>query len=94
MPAKYDQFKCPTCGQHAPVDRLMTDEPFALEQWRKTLGGKRKLTEAQRMERKRKEVYRGSGPGMLDYHQVTLSAKLRSLMAKRVQQLHDIFGSA
>lgn len=91
MPLQYDQFRCPICGQHAPVDRLMTEEPFELEQWRKTLGGKRKQTEAERLERGRKEVYRGSGAGYLDYRQVKLSGKLRDMLAKRIKLLSEIF---
>lgn len=91
MPTEYDQFVCPLCGQHSPVDRVMTDEPFELKQFRKTLGGKRKFTEEQRLERKRKEIYRGSGPGLLDYREVKLSVKLKGLVAKRIEQLHELF---
>jgi hypothetical protein len=91
MPGQYDQFRCPLCGQHAPVDRVMTDEPFELQQFRLKFGGKRKLTEEQKLDRRRKEVYRGSAPGYVDYQPVRLSAKLRSLVTKRIQQLNDMY---
>jgi hypothetical protein len=93
MPLEYDQFRCPLCGQHAPVDRVMTDEPFKLEQFRKTLGGKRKQTEEQMLDRTRKEVYRGSGAGRIDYRPVKLSSKLRNLVAERVRKINNLFQS-
>ena len=94
MPGKSEHFRCPLCGQHAPIERLEADEPFELAQFEKTLGGKAKLSPEDREERialgSHKETFRGSAPGLLEYKEARLSARVKSLALKRIKQLQNI----
>lgn len=81
------QFRCPMCGQHAPVERLSDEGPFEFQIFRKTLGGKRELTDAERKARRGQRYPRGSGPGKLDYEPSRTLKRHQDALARRIQQL-------
>ena len=79
-------FRCPCCGQLAPIDRL-EEGPFPLEKHRQTYGGKTKLTDEERMERKGTGFRRGSGRGRMDYEQLEVDEALRESFARRIEEV-------
>jgi hypothetical protein len=81
------QFRCPTCGMHAPMDRLTSEGPFEFEVFRKTLGGKRKLTEEEHNARRGRRHGKGSAPGLIDYEPIRMTKKYRDAIARRIQEL-------
>lgn len=87
MPQESIHFRCPCCGQHAPIERLTEEGPFELALFEKILGGKRKLTTEEREERKGGFFLRGSAPGSLEYEEVPLTKEVVDLMAKRLTEL-------
>jgi len=88
MPQETEHFRCPICGQHGPIERLTEEGPFELAMFKKTLGGKYKLTPEMRIERKHhKESYRGSAPGMLEYEEIPVTQELREAMRKRLGEV-------
>ena len=89
MPAESTHFKCPCCGQHAPIERLTQEGPFEFEIWVKKLGGKDKLSPEERERRKGHGFHRGSAPGRLDYHQVETDDEMESLIAERISELKE-----
>lgn len=87
MPQESEHFVCAVCGMHAPVERLTEEGPFELKAYRKTLGGKKKLTHEERLERMRKESYRGAAPGTLEYVEIPVTDELREAMKKRLGEV-------
>jgi hypothetical protein len=81
------QFRCPCCGQHAPIERITEEGPFEFEVFVKTLGGKRKLSEDERKARRGQRFPRGSGPGRLDYEPTRTLKSHRDALNKRLQEL-------
>ena len=81
------QFRCPMCGQHAPIERITEEGPFEFEVFVKTLGGKRKLTEEDRKARRGQHFRRGSGPGRLDYEPTRTLKIHQDAMNQRLQEL-------
>ncbi len=80
-------FRCPCCGQHAPIERLREEGPFVLGEFTKQMMGHRKLTEEEREQRRGLKLGRGSGPGKIDYPPVELSDELKELYAQRLKEL-------
>jgi len=89
MPHKVHAFSCPVCGMHAPVDRLYTEAPFLFRMYRKIPGGKRKLTDAQREERRGGDFKRGSAPGALEYEEIPMDDELRPQLEARLEDIRD-----
>lgn len=87
MPQESEHFVCPCCGMHAPIERLTEEGPFELQAFRKTLGGKFKLTEVDHIKRRRKESYRGAAPGALKYDAIPVTDELRELFRERIREL-------
>jgi hypothetical protein len=87
MPHESQHFRCPCCGQHAPVERLTEEGPFEPALYEKSLGGKRKLTPEDREARKGKGFRRGSGPGLLDYNEVPMTPEIQDALARRIAEL-------
>jgi hypothetical protein len=50
-------------------------------------GGKRKLTDDERLARHGLPFRRGSAPGVIDYEPIEVSGELRLLFSKRLRQL-------
>ncbi len=86
MPAEIQQFRCPVCGQHAPLDRLDSPEPFIFGLFRKIVGGKRKLTEAEREARRGMSFSQGSAPGLLSYEGIPMQSEAKELLITRLQE--------
>ncbi len=80
-------FRCPACGQHAPIERLQEEGPFELTEHTRQIMGKRKLTEEEREQRRGLRLGRGSGPGRIVYDPVELSDELKGLFAQRLKEL-------
>lgn len=80
-------FRCPCCGQISPADRLESDGPYPLEMFIQRWGGKRKLTDEERLARHGLPFRRGSAPGVIDYEPIEVSGELRLLFSKRLSQL-------
>jgi hypothetical protein len=90
VPFQEDKFRCPCCGQFAPVNRL-TGEPFELKLVRTTGGGKIPESEARKLDRSRKiREYPGGAAGRLERKELALPANLKSLIKKRVGQISKI----
>lgn len=90
MPQESEHFVCPCCGMHAPIERLTEEGPFVLAMFRKTLGGKLKLTEEQRIELIdgiHKESFRGSAPGKLEYEEIPVTDEIREAFRRRLEEL-------
>ena len=85
MPEATEHFVCPCCGMHAPVDRVFAVEPFPLQMFVKTLGGKQKLSDAAREERKGRAGGPGSASGSLSYDEIEVTDELRELVRARVE---------
>jgi len=92
MSQEIEAFLCPCCGMHAPLDRLYTEEPFELLQFRKTLGGKKKLTEAEREARKGEPFRRGSAHGTLNYEKAELTDEVREQFRIRIGEIAERMG--
>lgn len=86
MPAEVVQFRCPVCGQHAPLDRLDTGQPFVFQLFKKLLGGKVKLTDEQREARRGMGFARGSAPGALSYLDIPMADEARDLLIARLEE--------
>lgn len=81
-------FRCPCCGQMAPIERL--DEQigaFPLEKHLQTFGGKIKLSDEEKELRKGAGYRRGSAPGGMEYEELEVDEELRSLFAQRLQEV-------
>ena len=87
MPIEVEQFSCPVCGMHAPIERLYTEEPFEFKMFKKTLGGKRKLSDVERELRKGSGFRRGSAHGSLEYEEIEISAEVRNQLAVRLDEV-------
>jgi len=86
------RFHCPLCGMVANVEQLDTPQPYELDEAIQQFGGKEKLTEEMRIARRRKEGYRGSGPGRMSYTKWKKATRdLRDLVTRRISQLKDIY---
>lgn len=81
------RFRCPLCGMIADLDRLESDGPYLLEMFIQRWGGKRKLTDEERLARHGLPFRRGSAPGVIEYEPIEVSKKLRVLLNKRLKQL-------
>ena len=87
-PGEIIQFRCPCCGQHAPISTRLTDGgPFEFAVFRKTLGGKRAFTDEERIARRGRRYGLGSAPGKIDYEPVRMMKKYRDAIANRLAQL-------
>ncbi len=82
-----EHFRCPLCAQHAPIERL-EEGPYSLEMFYKTLGGKRKLTDAERALRKGHGYRPGSAPGLLEYEPIGVSEEVQGQVVARVAELN------
>jgi len=87
MPQETEHFVCPCCGMHAPTERVLEEGPFVLEMFRKILGGKVKLTDAEKELRKGLGFRQGSGTGRLDYDKIPLTDEVREAVEKRIAEL-------
>ena len=87
MPVEVEQFSCPVCGMHAPTERLYTEEPFEFKMFKKTLGGKIKLSDADRERRRGSAFRRGSAHGSLEYEEIEISAEVRNQLAVRLDEV-------
>ena len=81
------QFRCPCCGQHAPMVRITNEGPFEFEVFQKTLGGKRKLTDEERKNRRGQRRGKGSAPGVIGYESIPTQPKYKDAIAKRKQEM-------
>ncbi len=86
-PGEVIQFVCPVCGQHAPISRITNEGPFVFAVFRKILGGKRALTEEERIARRGRRYSRGQNPGRLDYEPARMTKKYQDAIANRLSQL-------
>lgn len=82
-------FRCPCCGQLAPIARLEEDAPFPLEKYLHIFGGKDKISEDEREARKGGGYRRGSGPGRMRYEQLEVDDELRELCNKRIEAISE-----
>jgi len=87
MAAEVLQFVCPCCGQHAPIERITEEGPFEFQIFKKTLGGKRRLTEDERKARWGHHPTKGKAPGFLDYSPAPIEKQHRDAIAKRITEL-------
>lgn len=87
MPETVLQFVCPCCGMHAPLTHLSEKGPYELQMYLKTLGGKIKLSEADRELRKGQGFRRGSAPGSLEYEEVEVTSELQEMMRRRLKEI-------
>lgn len=86
MPAEVEQFRCPVCGQHAPLARLDTAEPFIFRLFKKMLGGKLKMSEEEREARKGMGFSRGSARGALTYEDIPMQDDARNKLIARLEE--------
>jgi len=61
------QFRCPACGAHSNIDRLTSQEEYEFEIFRRVIGGKLALTEAEKILKHGEKPRRGSGHGGMRY---------------------------
>lgn len=80
-------FRCPCCGQHAPIARITSEGPFKFGLFIKTLGGKRELTEEEHNARRGRRRGKGSAPGLLIYQSTPMQKKYEDAIAKRKQEM-------
>ncbi len=92
MPQETEQFSCPTCGMHAPMDRLYEESPFPFRLFRKILGGKRKLTDEEKELRKGGGFQRGSAPGTLSYDEIEMTDEARNQLRARLEESLEELG--
>ncbi len=81
------QFRCPFCGQHAPIERLTEEGPFTLAEFEKTLGGREKLTPEEREVQKKRGYRRAHVPGKLEYEEIPLDDDIREAAARRREEI-------
>jgi hypothetical protein len=87
MAGEIFQFRCPCCGQHAPIERILEEGPFEFEVFKKVLGGKMPLTPEMRKQLKGRKKGRGRSPGVLDYAPIRTLKKHSDAMNKRIQEI-------
>ncbi|MHB8084312.1 MAG: hypothetical protein ACYDHZ_00600 [Dehalococcoidia bacterium] len=86
-----ERFRCPMCGMVADLERIEQADPYELERFLQHYGGKVKATADQRQAQRGKEIYRGSGSGSMRYETLPVTSKIRNLVARRVEQLSNLF---
>ncbi len=86
MAYETEHFRCPLCGQHAPVTRL-DEGPFGLEAYHKILGGKLKVSPQERERRRHLKFKRGSAPGSLEYFQVPTPEEMKQKTRAQLEQI-------
>ena len=87
MPRETEHFRCPLCGQHAPIERL-DEGPFSLEVYHKILGGKIRISEAERERRKGTGTFhRGSSPGDLQYPRFPTSPEVKEKTRRQLEAI-------
>ncbi len=69
MPKESLQFRCPCCGQHAPIDRLSVDQK-SFTVFKRSIGGKVARTAAEKILLKGTKPKTGSGHGGLKYREL------------------------
>lgn len=89
MPQEVDQFVCPCCGMHAPVERLTAEGPFEFKMFHKTAGGKLKLTEEDRRARRGMRFPPGSAHGKLQYEETRILTRVRNALVRRIRVLAE-----
>ena len=87
MPKETLHISCPFCGMHAPVERITKEGPFALGLFKKTIGGKRKLTPEEREARKGHFFLRGSAPPILIYDPLPITDEVSEAAERRKGEL-------
>ncbi len=87
MPGESRHFRCPCCGQHAPIERITEDGPFEFQVFEKRLGGKIPVTPEERRRSKGRRRGKGSAVGVLDYSEVRSQKEERDAIAKRIGEL-------
>ena len=92
MSQETEHFVCPCCGMHAPLERIYTEEPFELQVWVKTLGGKISLTDAEKEARKGEAFRRGSAHGGLDYKRTEVTDEVRNQVKARLEEAFERMG--
>ena len=86
MPQQTEHFLCPTCGMHAPIERLYQEEPFVFKMFRKILGGKRRISDAEKELQKGEGLRHGSAPGVLQYDPIEITDEVRNQLHVRLEE--------
>jgi len=83
------RFRCPCCGMIADVDRLNGEGPYELELFIQRFGGKVKLTDDEREDRKYKPFRRGSARGFIEYEKIEDGRleELKTQIDKRIKEI-------
>lgn len=89
MAEESEHFLCPLCGMRAPVERVTQEGPFELRMFRKTWGGKVKLTEQTREMRRGMRFRRGSAPGAIMWEEIPIPDDIRQLVVQRIRELAE-----
>jgi hypothetical protein len=87
MPAQSLHFRCPCCGQHAPIERILEEGPFEFQVFEKKLGGKLALTSEDRRRLRGQRSGRGKAAGILQYDEVRTLKEHRAAIDKRIKEL-------
>ena len=61
------QFRCPACGRHSNIESLTAQDEYVFEIFRRIIGGKLALTEAEKILKHGEKPRRGSGHGGMRY---------------------------
>ena len=77
-------FKCPCCGQHAPIGRL-DEPPGELEVYLKSLGGKVSLSESEKKDMNIKG--RGRAPGSMSYEEIDVPAEITEKFNRKLAKM-------
>ena len=82
------RFRCPCCGMIADVDRLHGEGPYELELFIQRFGGKVKLTDDEKEDRRDRPFRRGSARGFIEYEKVEDGRfeELKTQIEKRIKE--------
>ena len=82
------RFRCPCCGMIADVDRLNGEGPYELELFIQRFGGKVKLTDDEKEDRRDGPFRRGSARGFIEYEKVEDGRfeELKTQIEKRIKE--------
>jgi hypothetical protein len=83
------QFRCPFCGQHAPIERL-EDEVEKPAIFRKRMGGKIAVSDELRNSLKGVHLGKGQAPGYMEYSEVPMDAGTARAFKKRLADVEKI----
>lgn len=84
-------FRCPCCGQYAPIERL-DEAPFKIEGLKAVPGGKRPRSEAEKLDRSYKKIsHQGSAMGRVELTKIAVSPATIEKIKDRIKILAKIY---